>query len=155
MSTVKRVVNATGRAISIRFTVPGLPVAQPRQRHVARTVGGRVVACNYTPKNSPVNAYKAAVRLASAAAYAGSEPLRGPLGCEISAFFPRPKARKGTDRCWHASRPDVDNLAKSTLDAGIAWLVDDKLVARLVVEKWVCGKDELPRVEVVIWEMRE
>lgn len=44
----------------IVMNVPGVPVAQPRQRH--RVIAGNV--SNYTPASSPVNAFKATVRLA-------------------------------------------------------------------------------------------
>ena len=47
----------------IAFTVPALPVAQPRQRHRVASIGGRMVAQNYTPTKSPANEFKATVNI--------------------------------------------------------------------------------------------
>lgn len=48
-------------------------------------------------------------------------------------------------------KPDLDNLAKSVLDAcsGICW-VDDRLIAILEQEKWIAAGGELPCVCVEI-----
>lgn len=57
----------------ITFTVPAVPVAQPRQRmRVVQTHGGKTFAQNYTPVRDPVNAYKASCREAAANVYTGA-----------------------------------------------------------------------------------
>ncbi len=53
--------------LSIR--IPGVPVAQPRQRHRVVKIGNHVRAQNYTPTQDPVNAFKAACKFAIAEAY--------------------------------------------------------------------------------------
>lgn len=137
--------------VAIRFTVPAIPVAQPRQRH--SLFGGHVR--NYTPTKHPVNAFKAAVQMAAATAFRGA-PLAGPLRVDLVFVFPRPKAK-----CWktrpmprepHVGRPDVDNLFKSLADAltGAGLWRDDSQVCSSRIEKWVAAGDEQPHVEVVI-----
>lgn len=115
------------------FTVPGIPVAQPRQRH--RIIPGKNFVQNYTPKNDPVNAFKAAVRLAAAAAHQGG-PLTGPVELNVTYLMPRPKNHYRTGKHagqlkddaprMHTSKPDRDNLDKALKDAlkGICWIDD-------------------------------
>lgn len=138
----------------IRFTVPGLPIAQPRQRHRVVTSGGRTFASNYTPKTAPVNSFKAAVRLACAAAHTG-QPLEGPLVLTVVFVFPRPSALRWKSRemprQYHAKKPDVDNLVKSLKDAlkSLAWS-DDSQVAIVRASKLIASGDEQSRTMVEI-----
>lgn len=127
----------------ITFTVPAVPVAQPRQRHSVAP-GGFVR--NYTPAKSPVNDYKATVRLSAQNAYTGP-PLACPLRVTLQCVF----ATKRKARCPKPTKPDCDNLAKSTLDAlnGLTFK-DDGQVVELRVEKWHAASDEQPHVRVTI-----
>lgn len=138
---------------SITFTVPAVPKAQPRQRHrVITTATGRSFASNYTPKNDPVNAFKACCQMAAQQAYSGA-PLEGPLRAAFVFVMPRPKLAKkfGTGRLPHAKAPDRDNLMKSLQDAlnGLLWS-DDRQIFAGHVEKWVAAADEQPHVEVTV-----
>lgn len=134
----------------IEFTVPAIPVAQPRQRSVA--FAGRIRT--YTPTKHPVNDFKASVRLVAAQAWSGA-PLDGPLSVAIAFVLPRPKAkiRKRGDnpRYWHTGRPDFDNLAKSLTDAltGLLWR-DDSQLAMVAITKQVAAADEQPCVGVKV-----
>lgn len=143
----------------IAFVVPGLPVAQPRQRHrIVKGAGGRVFSSNYTPKDAPVASFKARVAMACREVYSGA-PLDGPLAVRLLFLLPRPKVmmwrKRPMPRVPHTSRGDVDNFAKSSLDAlsdaGL-WR-DDAQVARLLVEKWIAAGDEQPRTEVEVLAM--
>jgi Holliday junction resolvase RusA-like endonuclease len=119
----------------IRFFVPHLPIAQPRQRSAVRSFGGgKVRAVNYTPAAHPVNVYKLAV--IQAAREATTKPLEGPLRVQVVFYMPHSKLSQKQNRIWHSTRPDVDNLLKSTFDAlkGIAW-GDDTQVCELASEK--------------------
>ena len=134
------------------FTVPGVPIAQPRQRH--RVVCGHV--SNYTPTNSPVNAWKAAVMLAAAAAYNGP-PLEGPLEVEMLFVFPRPvsKTRKRGPNLREpkATAPDCDNIAKACLDCLHSVLFrNDAQVWSLLVRKFIASADESPHMVMSITE---
>jgi Holliday junction resolvase RusA-like endonuclease len=137
--------------LKISFRVPGVPVAQPRQRHRVVSAGGRTFASNYTPTKDPVNAFKAAVQLAAAAAYKG-EPLTGPLRVVMTFVLPRPKRlKKNGPREWAPVKPDRDNLMKSWQDALNAMLfVDDSQICDGPVRKVYAAADEQPCVEVEV-----
>ena len=134
----------------IKFTIPAVPVAQPRQRH--SVVCGHVR--NYTPSKHPVNAFKATVAWCARAAYSGPI-IDGPIGVYLNFVFPRTKnmiwKTKPMPRVWIPKRPDDDNLEKSVWDAlsGVAWR-DDCLICRNLTEKCYASGNEQPHVEVII-----
>lgn len=131
---------------AIRFTVPCVPIAQPRQRHAM--IAGHVR--NYTPTKHPVNAFKAACQLACAAAYTGP-PLTGPVSLSLVFVLPRPQStpKRNAGRTPHAKKPDCENLAKAVLDALTGTLyADDRQVYLLRIGKLVASIDEQPHVEV-------
>lgn len=127
---------------ALTFTVDGQPVPQPRPR--ISTWGGRGRA--YTPKDHPVTAYRQAVaiRATLAAKAARWTMATGPVEIEVACTFQRPAShatKAGGVRSTAPAFPpraDVDNLAKSVLDAvsdsGVVWEDDDQVV-RLVVSK--------------------
>lgn len=139
--------------MEIVFTVPGVPVAQPRQRHRVVSAGGRTFGQNYTPKNDPVNAFKAVCQLAAAKAYKGP-PLDCPIRMDLVFVFDRPATvpkRLGTGRLPHTGKPDRDNVMKSLQDALEGLLFrNDSLICAGSVEKWKRSADEQPHVEVRI-----
>ena len=118
----------------MRFEIPGIPVPQPRQR-VAVRFGH---ATTYTPAAHPVNAFKAATRLAAQSS--GVTPLSGPVALSAVFVLPKPASRTRRKDAGRAVavqvKPDADNLAKALLDAltGQAW-ADDAQVADLHVTK--------------------
>jgi len=146
--------NITGKAEveAIEFTVPAVPVAQPRPRAAMRGAH----ACVYH-KAGPVDAFKASVRLAASQAFSGS-PLAGPLRVDAEFVFPRTKAqtwkRKPMPRIPHAKKPDRDNLDKALLDSltGLLW-VDDAQVCDGRITKWIAAGDEQPHVLVTVIEV--
>lgn len=77
-------------------------------------------------------------------------PLDGPLGCECTYAFKRPKRHTGNDYFIHA--PDLDNLNKFHYDmlvfAGV--IVDDRLIC-YSQEKKIYADDEY--VDVTIFEL--
>lgn len=137
---------------SIVFSVPAVPVAQPRQRHRIVDAGDKQFVQNYTPTRDAVNAFKAAVQLAFSEAYQGP-PLDGPVSLEVEFVMPRPKAlvwkNKPMPRVWHAKKPDTDNLLKSLKDAlsKLAWS-DDAQVALVLAHKHIAAGDEQPHARV-------
>lgn len=139
----------------IEFTVPCVPIAQPRQRQAVRTMGGKAVATNYTPAKHPVNAFKAAVQAAYQQAAGDCAPIDGPVRLTLLFVMPRPKGKiwktKPMPRYWHTSRPDSDNLEKGVKDAlnKLAWL-DDSQVADTRKSKVVANGDEAAKVSIVI-----
>lgn len=142
----------------LSFTVPGLPIAQPRQRHRLRTSPVRQYIENYTPKAAPVNAFKAAVIASAQVAHTGGI-IDAPIKLWATFILPRPQylvwKTKPMNRRWCSRKPDLDNLVKSLKDAitqaGI-WR-DDSLVVWENTQKLIAAGDESPHVYVRIqWE---
>lgn len=135
--------------MNVTFTVPAVPVPQPRQR--TAVIAGHVR--NYTPTRHPVTAYKATVRLAWQAT--GCEPFDGPVELRLVFVMPRPKSKTRKSHQprepYTSSRNDWDNLGKSTCDAlnGLAWR-DDGQIAVAHVERWIAATDEQPHVEIEV-----
>lgn len=137
---------------SIKVFVPGLPIAQPRQRH---TKDGR----NYTPSQHPVQGFKAAVAYAVRQEYQG-RLWDGPIALEANIWFPRPKAKQWKSRPMlpyrHIIKPDADNVLKAIKDALklVLWF-DDAQVCDIHITKHVCGADEQPGVWLTITHLQE
>lgn len=73
------------------------------------------------------------------------QPLTdGPIEVDVLFYLPRPKSRPVD--VWHATRPDVDKLARSTLDALTAAEIwhDDCQVSVLWVRKRYAGGRDRP-----------
>jgi Holliday junction resolvase RusA-like endonuclease len=117
----------------ITFVVHGEPVPQPRPR--VSTRGGFARA--YVPKTHKVHAYRQAV--ATAARAAGLRATAGSVEVRIVAEFDRPKShsnRRGVKPdAPRFPRADVDNIAKSVLDALGPIIGDDTQVVSLWVSK--------------------
>jgi Holliday junction resolvase RusA-like endonuclease len=70
-----------------------------------------------------------------------SEPLKGALRLRLDFRFPmrksETKARRALGVIMHDKRPDLDNLAKLTIDvmAGLNWFRDDAQISRLELSK--------------------
>ena len=135
----------------IAFTIPAVPVAQPRQRHTI--IAGHVA--NYTPSRHPVQAFKATCRLVASQTHIDA-PLEGPLRITVDFVLPRPAStpKRRTGRLPHAKKPDVENLAKSLFDAlsEIVWH-DDRQIHDARLRKWVAASDEQPHVELTVEEV--
>ncbi|WP_232101069.1 RusA family crossover junction endodeoxyribonuclease [Gimesia fumaroli] len=135
---------------SVKFSVPGAPVAQPRQKF--KRMGGFI--SNYTPEKHPVTDYKKAIRLSALEAYQG-KPDGGPIALEVVFVFPRQSNKrwktKPMPRYLHVQRNDVDNLLKAVMDAlnEKIW-VDDKQVCKVTATKWRAAGDEEPHTEITI-----
>lgn len=118
----------------IHFSVSLKPTPQPRPRFTMR--GGFAKA--YTDPKHAVHPFKKAI--ADAAMAAGAFPTTKPVCVSVMSIFSRPKShlKNGVlkDTAPLVPPPDVDNLAKSVMDAmtEIAY-ADDKLVLRLDTEK--------------------
>ncbi len=146
----------------IRFTVPGVPIAQPRPRatlahdgkharlhevtHIKDAAGKR--------KPHPIAQFKASVALAAANAYSGP-PLEQPLRVDILFVFPRTRAQiwktKPMPRLPHPKKPDRDNIDKAVLDAltGLLW-IDDCQVFDGRLTKVIAAGHEQPHTIVIV-----
>jgi len=136
--------------MAITFTIPAVPVAEPRARAVAIAGKPRLYEAS---KSHPIHAFKATAKLSFAATK--SQAHDGPISLDLVFVMPRPQNKrwltKPMPRYPNVIAPDVDNLAKAVMDAlnGLAWR-DDKQVSRLTCEKLVAAGDEQPHVEVTI-----
>lgn len=143
----------------VEFTVPHLPIAQPRQRHrVVTPASGKPFVQNYTPSGDPVNGFKAAIQACAEKAMKGNAPIEGPLRVDLCFVFPRTKGqlwkRKPMPRIRHAKKPDRDNVEKAVSDAlnKIVWL-DDAQVCDGVIQKWIASGDEHPHVKISVFKL--
>ena len=149
----------------VEFTVPAVPVSQPRPRAVIRGSHAGVHE-QTTIKNAdgsrkphPIVAFKATVRMAAQEAYQGP-PLEGPLRCDVLLVFPRTKGqtwkKKPMPRLPHEKKPDRDNCDKAIMDAlsKLLW-VDDSQVCDGRIKKVIAAGDEQPRVFIRVSRVTE
>ena len=117
--------------------------ARPRARVIKVIKDGRAVymPSMYTTKED--KDYEKQVRDAYLATYDRIPPMECPVTVRIECFMPVPSgATRKTKReiengdILPCNKPDIDNIAKSVLDAlnGVAWS-DDKNVVGLYVQK--------------------
>lgn len=136
----------------LAITVRATPAAQPRAK--AARIGAFVRM--YTP--STAEAWKSAVKDAVHKITNGRVLFTGPVVIDWTFYLPRPKKlyRKSDPDgpIPHGSKPDFDNLAKSTSDAITdvgAWR-DDSQVFDARIRKFYCAKDCGPWARIVIEE---
>lgn len=135
----------------IHFTVPAVPVAQPRGR--AAVVCGHPVVRTADSKH-PINMFKATVRLLAAEAYSGP-PLEGHLRLSLLFVMPRVRAKvwktKPMPREWYDGSKDRDNLQKGVKDAmnKLVW-ADDKQVVTGPCDVVMASGYEQPHVVVMV-----
>lgn len=134
---------------SVSFTVPGKAVGKARARI---TKAGHA----FTPKTTAE--YEALVKQMAWMAMNGRQVLEGPVRVEIQVCLPIPqswskKKRQEAARCivLPTSKPDLDNVLKSILDACQEVVFhDDRQVCSLLMTK---AYDEMPRVRVEVMEI--
>jgi Holliday junction resolvase RusA-like endonuclease len=134
----------------LKYTFDITPVPQGRPRFVKR---GNFVQ-TYDPKTSKEFKEK----LKGLAKKYHMSPSERALEVSIVFYMGIPKSysKKFREdalrkRELHVKKPDVDNLAKGTLDAltGVLWK-DDSQIVKLIIEK-VYG--EIPRIEMEVHEI--
>ena len=143
----------------IKFTIPGVPIAQPRAK--ATAFAGRVQM--YTPKKNAsgksngVAEFRSLLQLIASQHKSGAL-LAGPLRVDIEFVFPRQGnmvwKKKPMPRYRHTTKPDRDNLDKMCLDSlkGILW-VDDNQVCSGLIDKWHAAGDESPHTTITVTEI--
>lgn len=142
----------------ISFTVPGVPVAQPRVKATRRGNHAGV----YTPtkksngRSNGIAEWKAMVRKCAADA-CPMAPFEGAISIQLVFVFPRQKSRiwktREMPKYPHVIRPDVDNLFKAATDAlnGVLWR-DDSQICSAHVEKYHAAGDEPPGMLCLVSE---
>ena len=119
--------------LEVRFTVPGIPRPQGSKR--AFVVKGRPVLTESA--GEPLKDWRATIALAGANAMTGLQPFEGPIYGRLTFKMPRPKSH-GKKITSPTSRPDIDKLARSVLDAltHICFLDDAQLVTLNLTKRW-------------------
>ncbi len=118
----------------IAFDIPELPA--PKQGDRSCIVAGRIkhYQSSKVTKNADV------LRLL-AAKHRPVKPMTGPVRVEMEVRYPWRKSEPKKNRVkgwkWKSTRPDVDQLAKQTLDVlqSLHYFTDDAQVVSLLVEK--------------------
>jgi Holliday junction resolvase RusA-like endonuclease len=108
----------------VQFHVRGIPVPQGSAR--AFSIGGKA---RIVTKSAPLTAWRTAIEVAASAAMGTRPLLDGPL--MVTAVFKLPKpASSPKRRLYPDTRPDLDKLARSLLDAltGVVWRDDSRVV---------------------------
>jgi len=128
----------------LSFIVKGTP--QPKERPRATMRG--TYAVMYTPKNT-VQFERYVKEVASE--FAPPKLLSGALKMTLSFYLQRPQSLPAKVM-YDTKRPDVDNLAKSIMDAleGIIYEHDAQVIHLEVTKGY-----DTPRVEITIEEMPE
>lgn len=133
------------------FTVDGTPVAKGRPRF--RKLGKFV--STYTPAKT--KDFETTFAKEAVTAMRGEGPLETPLALFLGFFMPIPKSLSKKDRnlcisgdLKHIKKPDVDNLAKSVIDAmnGIVYKDDGQVVKLNATKEY----SMYPRIEIAIVE---
>lgn len=81
---------------------------------------------------------------------AGEQPFQGPLTVELRFYLPRPKSAPKS-REWPTTRPDLDKLARSVLDAltHVCWSDDAQIIELYLNKFW--SIDTPVGVDVDVW----
>lgn len=131
--------------MDLELTIPGSPVAKGRPR-----VGKYGT---YTPKKTA--SFESYVSFCWASEYGHLKPLEGALSVSIVFYLPIPKSASKKAReaikqgiTKHTKKPDLDNMAKSVLDAlnGLAYKDDSQIYSLTLYKTY----DENPRTELII-----
>lgn len=107
----------------LNIWVPGVPI--PQGSKTARVMGGRAVM--FEINDHKLRPWRKAVALAARAAWAGREPIAGPVELRLTFFLPRGKTVR---RALPTTKPDLVKLARAVEDSltdAQVW-ADDSLV---------------------------
>lgn len=128
------------------FFVPGIPAPQGSKRYVGHR-DGRPVLLESSKKVTPWRTVVAEVAL-----YQSPRYPTGPVALDITFILPRPKSLP--KKVIHmVKKPDLDKLARSTLDAlsNVAY-GDDNQVVDLHARKRYARPDEATGARITITE---
>ena len=152
--------------MKIRVNVVGDPQGQPRHR--AASLGGHARVYNPTRRADgrihPIVPWREAIK-AAAMKRRPESPMTGPVSCEITLRFRRPKSHYGTGGnlgklkasapYWHTKKPDRDNADKAVLDVltECCYWLDDAQVCDGGVRKRYVTPGEVPGATIAVCEI--
>lgn len=140
--------------LTLKFVVPGKPIAKKRPRFFRRGKGVGTYNCQETEVGRMLWEINRQLP-------AGWIPLKSPIQITTVFYMARPKSHYGTgnnktklkesSQFQHTSKPDLDNLQKMIYDCfnQVVW-VDDSLVCETHSRK---EYSENPRTEIIITEV--
>lgn len=138
----------------ISFFVPGVPKPQGSKRAFVHRSTGRAVLIESA--GAPLKDWRGDVKRFALDAMNGQPPLQGPVGMLLEFRLPRPKSHPKTKVTYPVTRPDLDKLARSVLDAVTSvCFEDDSQVTRLVVWKKWATAELLAGCQVRVWDNSE
>lgn len=138
--------------------IPGKPAPQG-SKHARPIYRGRGEDRVFTGKVAQVESskvgvreWRADVRAAAEAAWAGRAPIDGPVVARMEFVLPRPRSTPKRRTPPAVKRPDCSKLARSTEDALTSAGVyrDDALIVDLHVSKRLAELDEPPGARIRI-----
>lgn len=128
------------------ITVYGLPAPKGSKKAVGRRKNGSTILVESSAKVKP---WAEAVKWAAIQHDFGAM-ITGPVTVEVDFYFPHPKT--GKRRAWHAVKPDIDKLQRSTFDAlkdaGV-FEDDSRIVAVLARKHWADSNSPVPAGAVI------
>ena len=133
----------------IHFNIEGIkPAPQGSKRHVGRGI--------MVEQSTNLKPWREAVR--QEALKAGASITLGPVFLRLTFRFARPKSHfnakgllKSTAPKHVITKPDIDKIQRSTLDAMTGVLFkDDSQVCRVVAMKSYCMEGELEGCEIIV-----
>lgn len=132
------------------FVIKGSPSTRTAQQRGARVINGHILFYE-----------KPEVRKTNEELYwklypyAPDEPYSGKLCVRILWAFDKKSLSKTENRTFNCTRPDLDNLAKGTLDvmAKAGLIAEDAEIAKLDLTKVWCR--EYAGLFIQIWEMND
>lgn len=144
---------------TLSFRVYGTPAPQGSRRHVGNGV--------MVESSQKVKPWRQDVKYAALDATGGYDvrtTLRGPVRVDVTFYIARPKGHHRTGKnaalirdtapTWPATKPDLDKLLRSTLDAlgeAAVWN-DDSQVVRVTAFKRYAYDDEPAGAEISVQE---
>ena len=123
------------------ITVYGTPAPQGSKRHV-----GRGIMIESSKKVKP---WREAVVWAVREIRKCKKPISGPVLVSVSFYFQRPKSLPRRI-VWHAKRPDLDKLVRSTFDGIVqaGWILDDSQIYAFSAVKYYTSDQSHAQITV-------
>jgi Holliday junction resolvase RusA-like endonuclease len=120
------------------LTIRVLGVPAPQGSHTRMPNGAMLNGSSKTGR-AKHKAWRTAVTETARETWGDQPPLDGPLYLSVTFRFPMPKSRPAATRRagigWHTTRPDLDKVLRTTLDAltDAGTITDDARVCSIVI----------------------
>jgi Holliday junction resolvase RusA-like endonuclease len=137
-------------ARTLRVRVPGLPTGKGS---VTRMPNGAMLNGKTPGQRQRYADWAEGVRNATDRTWAQQPPMAGPVAVELTVWMPRPKSRPR--QVWHISAPDLDKMQRLIGDelTKAKVIVDDRIVAKWVSEKFLAGPDGFCGADIIVREL--